>query len=521
MVKYVDAQELKRRLSQPAELALVDVREFGQYGEGHPFLSVNAPYSVLELTIGKLVPLLSAPIVMFDQGDGVAERAERRLADMGYSDLSILQGGAPAWAAAGYTLFKGVNLPSKTLGEMVEETLHTPHLTVEQLRETMRSDNPPLLLDGRSEAEYRSFTIPGAESCPNAELGLRVPESVPADRPIVIHCAGRTRSIIGAETVRALGLPNPVAALENGTQGWVLAGYERETGADRIFAPLQTPEMRSAARALAGQFCARHNIARIDATAMEAWQADADRTLYLLDVRSKDEFEAGTVAGATHAPGGQLIQATDHWLGVRNARVVVWDDNEIRAAFAAFWLARMGWPVSVLVGEVAIAAPAALAAPVPDIDRVGVKELALSLEQSSTLKIDARPSQTYREGHLEAFSWGIRPNVTERQDIRDADVLIICSDFASGALMAAEVLEAGASRVRLHKGDIAEWRTSGLSVIATPDNPPDPACIDHLFFVANRHAGDQDHARAYLAWEQGLTKQLDNQERAIFDLLSS
>ncbi|WP_459655385.1 rhodanese-like domain-containing protein, partial [Achromobacter xylosoxidans] len=52
---------------------------------------------------------------------------------------------------------------------------------------------------------------------------------------IVVNCAGRTRSIIGAQTLINLGVPNPVYALENGTQGWYLADFELDHGASRRY----------------------------------------------------------------------------------------------------------------------------------------------------------------------------------------------------------------------------------------------------------------------------------------------
>ena len=47
---------------------------------------------------------------------------------------------------------------------------------------------------------------------------------------VVVNCAGRTRSIIGAQSLINAGIPNRVIALENGTMGWSLAGLELERG---------------------------------------------------------------------------------------------------------------------------------------------------------------------------------------------------------------------------------------------------------------------------------------------------
>ena len=56
MAKLVDARTLKSWLHQPGELALLDMREAGRFGESHLLYAVPVPYSRLELDIGRLVP---------------------------------------------------------------------------------------------------------------------------------------------------------------------------------------------------------------------------------------------------------------------------------------------------------------------------------------------------------------------------------------------------------------------------------------------------------------------------------
>src|SRR5690606_18398188 len=111
--RSIDAATLKRWLHDGGEIAPLDVREHGQYGESHLFYAIPLPYSRLELDAPRLVPRPGARTVVMDDGDGVAERAARALAALGYTDVHVLQGGVPAWRAAGLGLFAGVNVPSK------------------------------------------------------------------------------------------------------------------------------------------------------------------------------------------------------------------------------------------------------------------------------------------------------------------------------------------------------------------------------------------------------------------------
>ena len=234
MAGRIDPTTLKACLSDGGEVALIDVREPGEYGEGHAFFAVPLPYSRFELGLAALVPRPTTRLILCDGGDGVAERAAERAEALGYGSASVLSGGVRAWEAAGYTLYAGVNVPSKAFGELVEHASHTPRVTAAALKAMQDAGEDLAILDGRTFAEFRKMSIPGGISCPNGELALRVGELVPDARTkIVVNCAGRTRSIIGAQTLIDFGVPNPVYALENGTQGWFLAGLQLDHGASR------------------------------------------------------------------------------------------------------------------------------------------------------------------------------------------------------------------------------------------------------------------------------------------------
>ena len=81
--------------------------------------------------------------------------------------------------------------------------------------------------------------------------------------------------------------------------------------------------------------------------------SDTSRTTYLLDVRTPEEFAAHSVPGFAHAPGGQLIQATDQWVGARGARLVLADAEHVRAPVVAAWLRQLGHEAYVLEGGIA------------------------------------------------------------------------------------------------------------------------------------------------------------------------
>jgi rhodanese-related sulfurtransferase len=519
MTAPVDARTAKSWLSDGGEIAFLDVREAGQHAEGHPFFAVSLPYSRFELGLAALVPNPAVRLVLCDGGDGVAERAAARAEGLDYRNVHVLTGGAGAWDRAGYTLYAGVNVPSKTFGELVEHARDTPRVTALELQAMRDAKEDMVIVDGRTFAEFQKMSIPGGVSCPNGEFALRIRDIVPGPKTrIVVNCAGRTRSIIGAQTLIDLGIPNPVCALENGTQGWTLAGLALEHGARRRYSPFPQGGGESAARAR--QLAERHGVAFLSSDEVNAWLADPGRTTYLFDVRTPEEVAARPAPGFVHAPGGQLIQATDLWVGVRGARLVLVDDEEVRAPVVAAWLRQQGHEACVLEGGLASAGSVGARRPAgsPDLPRlsaVSPQDLAAALQGGAMQLFDVRPGMAFRAGHIPQARWSIRPRIAAAAD-RAKPVVLVADEPAVAALAAIDLAEAEVKDVRLLDGGHEAWRGAGLPVAASPQSPTDAECIDFVFFTHGRHDGNADAARAYLAWEIGLVDQLDDQERAAF-----
>lgn len=509
MSSFIDARTLKRWLHDGQEIALLDVREHGQYGESHLFYATPLPYSRLELDVPRLVPRKSVRTVVYDGGEGVAERAAARLRAQGYTQAAVLQGGTRAWSDAGYTLFAGVNLPSKTFGELVEHACHTPRITAQELAALQAAGKPVAVLDGRPVAEFRKMNIPGALCCPNGELAWRVRSLVPDDTtPIVVNCAGRTRSLIGAQTLIHLGLPNPVYALENGTQGWFLTDLPLEHGGTRRYADDSgSPALRAQAQALAR----RIEVPEADAATVRRWADDAARTLFLCDVRTPEEFAAGTLPSAQHTPGGQLIQALDQYVGVRGARLVLFDGDGVRAPVVAAWLRQMGHDACVLRGGLhsGLALDVPQTPTAPALPTITPDALA---RRGDVAVMDLRAGMQYRAGHIPGARWSIRPRLAHDLADETREVVLVADDAQLAAWSALELPRAP----MLLEGGMAAWLQAGLPAEATPQSPGDAECIDYLFFVHDRHDGNKEAARRYLAWETGLLGQLDEQERAGF-----
>lgn len=522
MTTLISPQTLKSWLHDGQEIAVLDVREYGQYGESHLFYGTSLPYSRLELDVCRLVPRRGVRIAVYDSGEadteGVSERAAARLQALGYTAVHVLEGGTRAWKDAGYALFAGVNLPSKTFGELAEHAYGTPRMSADQLAGMLASGESVVVLDGRPVAEFHKMNIPTATCCPNGELAYRVHSLVPDDStPIVINCAGRTRSIIGAQTLINLGLANPIYALENGTQGWYLRDHQLEHGGSRRYAEGSgSAALQDSARRLAQRF----DVPEVDAATVRSWAADPGRSLFLCDVRTPEEFAAGSLSGAQHTPGGQLMQAADQYIGVRGARLVLFDDDGVRAPTVASWLHQMGHDVSVLKDGLRSGLALAQApAPAPrPLATVSPAELEPLRRAGAVAIVDLRPGMAFRQAHVAGSQWSIRPRLGALLARLALPVVLVADEPALAAWAVVSEWPVGQPLPRLLAGGLAAWRQAGLPVEASPGVPADTDCIDYLFFVHDRHDGNKEAARRYLAWETGLVAQLDAQELAAFRL---
>jgi len=341
-------QDIRRALLVGSEIAIIDVREEHDFAQGHPLFAAQIPLRRIDEEARWRIPRLATPIIVYDNGEGLARKAAVRFEALGYSDVRELDGALSAWAAAGYELFEDVNSYSKAFGELVEHRRHTPSLAAEEVQALIREKADIKILDARRYEEYHTMSIPTGTSVPGAELALRARTIAPdPDTTIIVNCAGRTRSIIGAQSLVNAGVPNRVYALRNGTIGWTLAGQELETGQTRV-APEIDDLSADEARPHARDVAYRSGIKRIGWDELAQFQADTDRTLYLYDVRQPRDYESGHLPGFRNAQGGQLVQETDHNAPVRGARIVVTDNVGPRADMTASWLAQMGWDVSIL-----------------------------------------------------------------------------------------------------------------------------------------------------------------------------
>jgi rhodanese-related sulfurtransferase len=508
------------------ELAVLDAREQGVFLRSHLFHATCVPLSQLELSLPSLVPRLDTRIVWCDDGSsGLAQCAAGTAARLGWSNCSVLDTGTAGWAANGGELYAGVNVPSKAFGEYVEHTYGTPYIPAAELQALLDAGANLVVLDSRPIQEFRNMSIPTGTDCPGAELVHRVKELVDdPDTLVVVNCAGRTRSIIGSQSLINAGLQNRVVALENGTMGWELAGFQVDRGRD-AHAPEPSPTSRAWAEQAAARVGDRFGVEQLTLDRLTAWQADPTRTTYLLDVRTPEEYQAGHLPGSRSAPGGQLVQATDEYVATRNARLVLVDDNGVRATMTASWLRQMGWNDTVVLAtdgretqQLETGLPPRRS--VGSAPTIKVSELAARLGTPSPepdgdgpiVVIDIGTSLKYRnKGHIPGAWWGVRSRLDEaRAAIGAASTVVLTS--TDGQLAKLAVIDAQQhwpdAEVLALVGGTKGWRHAGHDMepgFTRPTTEP-----DDVWYKPYDHPDEvvAQHMQEYLTWEIALVEQL-------------
>ncbi|KAL3461146.1 Rhodanese-like domain-containing protein [Aspergillus heterothallicus] len=528
MAAATTAHTLRQHWLTKHEIALIDVREEALYATSHPLFAINIPVSELEHSLPALVPRASTPLVVYDNGEGHAARAVPRIRSLGYSTVSTLAGGLAAYAKLG-EVYRDVGVPSKAFGELVEAITHTPSISAREAKTILGdSDSDVAVLDGRRFEEFATMSIPRGRSCPNGELLYRFFGAVPsAATTVIVNCAGRTRSIVGAQTLVNAGVPNRVVALRNGTIGWVLEGLEVRTGeVQRVASPEEGSEEVQRARALAREWAEeRVGVSVVDGEALERLASEAkERTLYLLDVRDPEEYAVGHADGFVNAPGGQLVQATEEWVGVRGARLVLCDADGVRARMTASWLVQLGWEVYVLDEKATVPENLAIeAVPAwapPKENSITVEELH-HIAGAKTI-IDLARSPAYRKGHIPGAWFASGPELARDVSTLPANEGPIILTSPDGRIAAANIEEArqavGSSReIRYLAGGTAAWVAAGHALEIETRWLSKPIDVYKRPYEGTNNA--REAMQGYLDWEYGLVAQLANDGIAGFHVV--
>ncbi|MGV0963074.1 MAG: rhodanese homology domain-containing protein [Polynucleobacter sp.] len=514
-IKKQDYAFVRNKLLKKEEVALLDVREEDPHAQEHPLFAANFPLSRIEVDALSKLPRKDVPIVTLDDGQRDAQLAAERLSALGYVDVAVFEGGVKAWIAAGGEVFKDVNVPSKSFGEFVESKRHTPSLSAQEVKKLIDDNEDVVVVDVRRFDEYQTMSIPTGISVPGAELVLRVPELAPNPKTkIIVNCAGRTRSIIGTQSLINAGIPNEVNALRNGTIGWTLAGQELDKGQSRKFKEVSEGTAIVAADRARG-VADQAGVKRVKLADIEQWKSQAERTTYFFDTRTPEEYEAGHLPGFRSTPGGQLVQETEMVAPVRGARIVLSDPSGVRANMPASWLAQMAWDVYVIddIKASDLTEKGAWIAPLPTapkIQSVDVKTAAGWLQNDKdTICVDLSTHANYVKGHIPGSWFALRSLFSKAlEQLPKAKRYVLTSTTGELAVFAAPEIQAlTTSEVCVLSGGNKSWMDAGLDIEKGPTHLASPP-LDRYKRPYEGTSVDPAAMQAYLDWEFGLVEQL-------------
>ena len=529
MVMSITPADLRNVQESESPHALIDVRERGEYALDQIFGAVPVPRGQLEMKIPAIVPWFDAPVIVYCDDGFRSARAAETLEQIGYQRVSVLQGGIDAWKAAGFETVYGVNVIGKDYGEKVAVRDGIVQLTPEQVREMQERDKV-FVLDSRTREEFEKSHVPGAFSVPGGELPVHVltlleqPEN--QDAKVVVNCAGRTRSILGADVLRRMGL-NQVYALENGTMAWTMAGLELEHGPAQDLNLPRSEQAWQRAAEFASNMADEANVSGISVSELQRAQASAGWH-YVVDVRLPEEYESGHVPGAVSCPGGQLANALDEYIGLRQARPVCVSNDETRAKIGAALCKRIGYSDIVYLkggmeawraaGGDIVSGHESPRIPGLDeirgaIDEVSPAELSALLGSATApWIIDVRRSSEYAGGHVEGSTWVPRGDLErriERHISEPNQPIVVISNRGERATFAVRTLHAlGYGNVAVLAGGLDAWRQDGFDLVEGLDGADvslQEAKEDaDLVNRPSALARNRDDMVAYLEWETRL-----------------
>ena len=520
----ITPETVRSWISDKEEVAFIDVREIGQHTNGHPFFSISIPYSLFEFNIKILVPNKQTRVILIDNNNGISDLVYNIAHQMGYSNISIIEGGVEEWVSAGYKLFDGINIPSKSFGELIEKYFHTPSITAKELAQKQKNNENYIVIDGRPFLEYNKMSIPKSICCPNAELFYRVSSHIKdMNTEIIINCAGRTRSIIGAQTLINFGIKNKVKALENGTQGWFLSELSLEHNKNKYLEVLpndiETQQLQNKVLKLTNDL----NIDLINLKKAQQLIIDKKKSTFIFDVTTSKTISTkpGTIM---NVPGGQLIQATDKYIGVWKATVILVDDGDlIRAGTTSFWLKKMGYEVYILKEGLLKAQTLKFTKEIDhkliDLDFINLEDLVKIKKQ---ILYDIRSSKDFCKMRIKNSIWLNRAHLYREKIKTDDPIIIITDNLEKASLIVKDLKQKDKGAIiKVYKWNQNEITSYPSVIDVTIETLSEQNNIDFNFHTHMRHDGNKEHAKQYLEWEINLVNKMDKQELSFFKLSQS
>jgi rhodanese-related sulfurtransferase len=473
---------------------LLDVRDLAESDHGHIPGATILPRRRIEFRIEPMVRDRATRVVTVDGGemlpdggrDPRAALAAATLVELGYRDVQALVGGIAAWRSAGLPLVSGAQVSCKAFGRRVGDLESVPRVGVDTLLDWQRAGRRVALCDVRSAAEHHRGCVPGAVSLPGFEVVTHALD-IAAESDVIVLCSSdRTRSLMLARTLIDLGLDD-VVALDGGTLAWQLAGHALESGSRRR--RVRSSEAgRQFAQLGAARLAKHFGVGRVEAAQLALLQQSAQGNFLAFDLRDGGPRAAAHVPCSVAVDSGVLIIRYDELIAVRDAPVMLVDDDAVRMLLTGVWLRRLGLPcVQTLAGGFDAWARAnrptrgvetpsgwdAASAVAPALQADEVDGWLAAHASAQVLHVDTGAS--YGRGHLPGATslprgW-LETRVAALAPLLDAALLLTCAEGAQAAFAAAALRRRGYAHVAWLQGGTRAWAATGRALETASTSP--------------------------------------------------
>ena len=241
-----------------------------------------------------------------------AGRAEK----LGYTNVKVYHDGIPAWTKRNFTV-----------------------VTAKQLKEGwIEKDMPHVLIDVRPASEAEKGFIKGAVTMPAADVAKSIDKFPPKDKkpPIMIYDqSGGNDAKTAAKALVAAGYPM-VNVVIGGFDAWKTAGGSAESGK----------------LATAMTYVAKPRPGSIPVEEFQNIAKNIPSDTVILDVRNRDEGNAGMIKGALLIPEEELLDRLAEL--PKDKKIVVHCSTGVRAEMAYHKLKEKGYNVRFLNSAIEI-----------------------------------------------------------------------------------------------------------------------------------------------------------------------
>ncbi len=315
-------------------ISFLDIRERKEYVHGFAFGSVNCPFSKFKYLIKELVPDVNTTLILIGiKNINQKTRIQKILKKLKYRRSFIIKGDYKIWKKNKFPLWAGEYTFSKAFGEWIEITSNIKNLYAKELYKIHKKNHNYLQIDARPKKEFEKFSLPQSVQCSGGELPCFINNKENLRKNYIVHCAGRTRSIIACQTLKDFNFKNKKYVLNGGTQNWVLNGFDRKfKNQSKIKSTkINYKDDLKLANSIAKKF-------KIPSSQIMNKQINSYNFQINSEIKNFKKIPGWKQVNAT-----TLIQSTDKFISSTNTKILIFSNIPSSAVFTVIWLRRMGY----------------------------------------------------------------------------------------------------------------------------------------------------------------------------------